>query len=298
MTKPTDTWMPLYVGDYLRDTTRLTRDQHGAYLLIIMDYWVNGPPPDDDGVLAAITKATTAEWRKLRHAIIGFFTIVDGQWRHKRIDAERDISHNKAKARSEGGAKGAAKRWQGNGPAISQANSSPISSPISSANAEPPPEPLTNQCADDGYVRGTRPSPSQSSSLRSEDYSEPLRASGSARAPPMPADGAKSLWDKGLSILGPKQRSLLGKLRKSHGDTAVLAAIVDCEAENPSDPPAFLIACCQRRHDNDRKLSPVENLYLGAARAADAFDRRQREAARCPDCDAVEPLLDRRRSAC
>ena len=81
-------WMPLYIGDYLRDTTRLTRDQHGAYFLLMMDYWVNGPPPDDDSQLATITKASPIEWRRLRSALLPFFSIVDGVWRQKRLDQE------------------------------------------------------------------------------------------------------------------------------------------------------------------------------------------------------------------
>jgi uncharacterized protein YdaU (DUF1376 family) len=93
MTKPTDHWMPFYVEDYLRDTTRLTIEEHGAYVLLIIDYWVKGPPPDDDGMLATITKSSKKEWQKLRKNLIGFFTVSDGVWRHKRIDHERGRAH-------------------------------------------------------------------------------------------------------------------------------------------------------------------------------------------------------------
>ena len=80
--------MPFYVEDYLHDTSRLTRDQHGAYLLLLFDYWVSGPPPDDDEQLAVIVKATPIEWRRLRPALAGFFSINDGKWRQKRLDIE------------------------------------------------------------------------------------------------------------------------------------------------------------------------------------------------------------------
>src|SRR5699024_9631718 len=49
MTNKVDIWMPLYVRDYLGATSRLTTEQHGAYMLLIMDDWLNGPPPDDEG---------------------------------------------------------------------------------------------------------------------------------------------------------------------------------------------------------------------------------------------------------
>ncbi len=91
MSKP-DTWMPLYIGDYLQDTTRLTTEQHGAYLLLIMDYWTNGPLPDDDSSLAQVTRMQPAAWKKCRPVMARFFTIVDGEWCHKRIDEE----HSKA----------------------------------------------------------------------------------------------------------------------------------------------------------------------------------------------------------
>lgn len=88
MSAKTDIWMPLYIGDYLRDTTRLTTMQHGAYLLLIMDYWTNGAPPDDDAVLASITKTSPEDWAKMRQVLMPKFEISDGAWHHGRIDAE------------------------------------------------------------------------------------------------------------------------------------------------------------------------------------------------------------------
>lgn len=85
-----DTWMPLVIGDYKKDTGRLTRDLHGGYLLLIMEYWTTGPLADDDAELAAIVLASPREWKAIRPKLERFFTIVDGHWRHKRIDAELD----------------------------------------------------------------------------------------------------------------------------------------------------------------------------------------------------------------
>lgn len=90
MSKPKrDAWLPLYVGDYLRDTARLSTEQHGAYLLLIMDYWVNGPLPDDDAALGAIARMSPAAWKRMRRALESFFQVKDGRWNHKRIDRER-----------------------------------------------------------------------------------------------------------------------------------------------------------------------------------------------------------------
>lgn len=102
----TDTWLPLYVADYLTATTRLTTEQHGAYLLIIMDYWRNGPPPDDDAVLARITGLALARWRSQRMVIQAFFQISGKCWQHKRINAELERANRIAKSRQEAGKRG------------------------------------------------------------------------------------------------------------------------------------------------------------------------------------------------
>lgn len=103
--------MPLYVGDYLSATTRLTTEQHGAYFLLLLDYWKSGPPPDDDAVLAQIARMSPGAWRKARMALIGFFSIEDGKLIQKRVERERIRAAAKIEERSKAGKAGAAKRW-------------------------------------------------------------------------------------------------------------------------------------------------------------------------------------------
>jgi uncharacterized protein YdaU (DUF1376 family) len=90
-------WMPLYIADYLKDTTHLGAIESGAYLHLIMDYWQSGKLPTEDRLLARIAKLTDREWKKLRPVLQSFFH--DG-WKHKRIDEElahtQDISSKRS----------------------------------------------------------------------------------------------------------------------------------------------------------------------------------------------------------
>jgi uncharacterized protein YdaU (DUF1376 family) len=123
--------MPLVIGDYLKDTSRLNAQQHGAYLLIIMDYWVNGPPPDDDAQLAKIAACDPQEWKRVRAKIARYFRIEDGVWRHKRIEQELDRWTTKKKgyvSRSSKGGQAKAAKY-GHGSAKGSASSSAYSTP-------------------------------------------------------------------------------------------------------------------------------------------------------------------------
>lgn len=101
-------WMPLYIADYLKDTTHLGALESGAYLHLIMDYWVNGKLPEDDRKLARIAKMTDREWRAAKETLRGFF---HDDWRHKRIDAEIDAAKKIAESNSDKARDAANKRW-------------------------------------------------------------------------------------------------------------------------------------------------------------------------------------------
>lgn len=114
MTKKTDTWMPLLVDKYLGDTTHLTTEQHGAYLLLLMAMWKrDGSLPADDAQLAQITRLTAARWRASRAVLLAFFTPSDdgSTLTQKRLSEELLRSKATTAAKAQAGAKGAAKKW-------------------------------------------------------------------------------------------------------------------------------------------------------------------------------------------
>jgi uncharacterized protein YdaU (DUF1376 family) len=96
-------YMPLYIGDYLRDTAHLTTTEHGAYLLLLFHYWTHGGIPDNDRKLAAIVKMPVEEWLYTRQALLGFF---DKELRQKRADLELAKAETLNTRRKMAGAKG------------------------------------------------------------------------------------------------------------------------------------------------------------------------------------------------
>lgn len=104
-------WFPFYVGDYVRDTARLTTEAHGAYLLLMLDYWVNGAPPDDDETLATITKLPVSVWKKRRPILVKFFKVQDGLWTHSRIEKEKSKAETVGTANSDKARAAAELRW-------------------------------------------------------------------------------------------------------------------------------------------------------------------------------------------
>ena len=56
MNKDISIWMPLYIGDFQAKFARMTAEQVGATLLLMMDFWKNGAIPHDLATVCSITK--------------------------------------------------------------------------------------------------------------------------------------------------------------------------------------------------------------------------------------------------
>ena len=97
-------YIPLFVADYLADTSHLSTIEHGAYMLLIMNYWQRGGPlPAGDVGLSRIAKLTPKEWASVKPMIAPFFVADGDVWRHNRIETELQKVRDKSEARAKAG---------------------------------------------------------------------------------------------------------------------------------------------------------------------------------------------------
>lgn len=168
MSRP-NLWLPLYVGDYLRKTMRLTTEQHGAYLLLLMALWSDGGSlPADDETLAAVTRLSPEAWRRHAPTILAFFTVEDGLLVSPRLVEEQERAAAISKVRQEAGAAAAAKRWGSD-----SKNSKPIAKPIANGVANGKQTAWVGDGSDHAQSEGTDPATHETAQENSKN-SKPI----------------------------------------------------------------------------------------------------------------------------
>jgi uncharacterized protein YdaU (DUF1376 family) len=100
-------FMQLYVGDYLADTTHLTTEQHGAYMLLLLTMWRHGGGlPNEPQKLARIARTTGRKWPAIWAEIEGFFVVEDGVITNNRLTKEYQKAVSKSELRADAGSRG------------------------------------------------------------------------------------------------------------------------------------------------------------------------------------------------
>jgi uncharacterized protein YdaU (DUF1376 family) len=269
----TDAWMPLYIGDYLADTMHLDAQEHGAYLLLLMHQWRNGPLPDDDKALAGIARVERKVWTNVVAPVVRrFFEVVDGKLVQKRLQSERQKADKLSDTRRGVANARHAKKDQAATKDAVEGYAKPEQTgcnddAIASANAE-----LEHTHA---RVAVPSPSPSKKDSVSDET---------AAGAPPAPPTAAELLWSIGLPILSaltgkpPSScRSFMGQLKKNLRDDCpkLLMILQEASGAGLADPVAWLTAATQ-----DRRTEAAESAAARRIREQDEllFARSQRAA--------------------
>jgi hypothetical protein len=81
-------YIQLYIADYLADTAHLTTEEHGAYLLLIFNYWQTRKPLPKSR-LSRIARVSPESWPEIENTLSEFFEDDGERWIHLRL--ERDI---------------------------------------------------------------------------------------------------------------------------------------------------------------------------------------------------------------
>ena len=113
-------YIQLYTADYLADTAHLSTIEHGAYLLLIFNYWQRGESfkaKDEQTLnkrLASVARVSENEWEIIKENVLEYFEIsITGngiELTHKRIDADLNAVIEKSNKASQAGKASAASR--------------------------------------------------------------------------------------------------------------------------------------------------------------------------------------------
>ena len=208
-----------HIGDYARDAGHLSMLEHGAYTMLLDRYYsTERAIPADQA--HRICRARTKEERAAVDAVLNeFFTLTDGLWVNGRAEREVAKAQTKIEAARTNGARGGRPK----------------------KNPEGTQQKPTGLSV--GSVLETQKKALQTPDTRHQTTSV-ANATG-AQAPPDPADSIFALGVPMLTAAGVSERnsrSMLGLMRKTHGDTAVVGALQRCAEERPLQPVAWLQA--------------------------------------------------------
>lgn len=244
--------LPLWTDAYIADTTDLSAEEHGVYLLLLMAAW-RSPDcslPDDDERLCRMARVGIKKWRKLRVVMERFWTVGDHGWTQKRLLEERARVEMSRSQKSRAGKNSALKRKKtpSTGVGTEQATKSQHTISISK----------------DSVPDGT----------------------GACRA----TDPAKLVFDAGVKLLGSYNfppttaRKLTGKWRKGCRDPDLLAIFAEAGSSERGNIVEYIEGCLknggkqrggnQPRSTVDRRremlegLEDAEKLAAGAPLAA------------------------------
>jgi uncharacterized protein YdaU (DUF1376 family) len=115
--------MPVFTDALVSDTTHLSTEQFGAYLLILIATWRNNGKalPDDDEAMAHICRIGVRKWRlKLRAKLANLFVVNDTGWHQQRLEKEWGRVKRALEQKRSVGRAGGIARAQANGLAKSK----------------------------------------------------------------------------------------------------------------------------------------------------------------------------------
>ena len=104
MREKAEIFMPLYLGDYDRDTSDLSFEEHGFYLAILRALWAKGGTlPTAPDRLARVLRTDVATLQRLWPSVVGYLTIEGEGFTQGRLLRELEKALGRVRAAAENG---------------------------------------------------------------------------------------------------------------------------------------------------------------------------------------------------
>ena len=263
--------LPLFCGDYLKDTPDLSLEEHGAYLMLLMYTWSNGcrPLPDDDDRIARRLRITKERWvKRLRPILAPLFDLSDGNWRSPRLEKEWAYVQEKIRAKRANGSLGGRppKNDPGNGPENSPVSEAKVQCNTPESHDDKPLK-YNDTPKANGFVphnlQETSPSPSIESTFHEEDSS--LSSHVQKPAPAQRAGGFSGAYVGKNFSLGEK--TFRDYQRTFHAIPDMTAALRMLDEDLDGRPPGQVLGAVRARlHGMHQKLSAVRDEKIAKPR--------------------------------
>lgn len=219
-------YYPHHIGDFNSAARHLTRVERSLYRdLIELYYDTEQPLPADDfdRLARRVIAQTDEEKTSLQYVLDEFFTLENGLYRHDRCDQEIQKYQAQIIAKSNAG-KASAKSRQ----VKKEAQPTPKNKHSPNKNEQP-----FNGCSTDEQLTKNQEPRTNTSDT---DVSGAVA----------PVEPAEIIFGRGVPLLTASgvseknARSMLGMLRKTHGDEDVIAALQACVDTRAMEPVAYL----------------------------------------------------------
>lgn len=245
-------WYPRFPVSYGLATQNLSLTGHGIYSLLLDRYYLNNGPLSGSArdLLRAIgAPVTKRNEREMNDVLQSFFIQTTRGWEQNRAEKEiktrSEIIEKRRKAALIRHSKG--KGDDAHASAHAHANPDAHAMPLHNITSKVDTTVLTSV-----------------SKFIDQQSTQPLRAASEnsdagASAPPTPIDLKKLVWKTGVDYLTrngvaePQARTIIGKWRKHYRDADVLNALAAADAENATNPVAFIQKVLNRSETNDRR---------------------------------------------
>jgi uncharacterized protein YdaU (DUF1376 family) len=270
-------YFELYPGDYLRDTTRLTLTEHGAYCRMLMAYYAEEEPfPADEAELFVIVSAiSTADKTAVRKVADRFFPIgTDGARHNNRADEEIAKARIRIETSRKNGRGGGRPKKPRQNPEGTRDKPGGFSAGSENTGFQKP-----------------RQNPAKTHSGEALHTPHAIQALGNVNASTQGLEGARAgvgdvcrrMHEAGCLHVNPSRPELLAARQEGVSDDALVDAAVEAMAKGKKDPFGWAIATARGRHADGVAEIPAGETHAARGKSGESLCERVERACRAGD---------------